>query len=144
MELRNFRKKKMNKYLIRLISLILFLCISTSYNYAQEANLYANVRSALKVGSSKELAVYFHDTVELKMNGETENFSKIHAEIYLKDFFKKYEAIEFEYVHQGSSPAGLRFAIGSYTYSGGSFVFIIRTKKFSEAEKIYFFEITKE
>ncbi len=145
MEMMNFNKI-MNKHLNRLISLILFLFLGffTSTSYAQKANLYGNVRSALKAGNSKELAKYFHETIELNINGETENFSKIHAEIYLKDFFKKYESVDFDYVHQGSYPDGLRFAIGSYTYSTGNFTIIIRSKKFSEEEKIYIMDIRKE
>ncbi len=143
MELINFNKI-VDKHLIKLIGLILFSSFFTSTSYGQEANLYGNVRSALKAGSSTELAKYFHETVELNINGEIENYSKVHAEIYLKDFFNKYESTAFEYVHQGSSPAGLRFAIGSYTCSAGNFTIIIRSKKFSEEEKIYVMDIRKE
>lgn len=139
----NFNKL-MKQHLIKLISLILFLGYFTTSVCAQQENLYGNVRAALKAGSSKELAKYFHETVELNMNGENDNYSSVHAEIYLKDFFKKYESVDFEYIHQGSSAEGLKYAIGSYSYSGGNFKVLIRTKKFSGVEKIYIMDFMKE
>ncbi len=143
MEMMNF-SKMMKQHLIRLFSLILILSYYTSPVHAQSENLYGNVRAALKAGSSKELAKYFHETVELNMNGENENYSSVHAEIYLKDFFKKYESVDFEYIHQGSSAEGLQYAIGTYSYSGGNFRVLIRTKKFAGADKIYIIDFLKE
>lgn len=134
----------MKQHLIRHISLILLLGFLASPVHAQQDNLYGNVRAALKAGSSKELAKYFHETVELNMNGENENYSNVHAEIYLKDFFKKYESVDFEYIHQGSSAEGLQYAIGTYSYSGGNFRVLIRTKKFSGVDKIYIIDFLKE
>ncbi len=134
----------MKKHLIRLISFILVFGFITSAGYAQQGNLFGNVRSALKAGSSKELAKYFHETVELNINGENENYSNVHAEIYLKDFFKKYEPVDFEYAHQGSSSEGLQYAIGNYSYSDGNFRVLIRTKKFSGVDKIYIIDFLKE
>ncbi len=134
----------MKKHLIRLVSLILIIGFFTSTTYAQQGNLFGNVRSALKAGSSKELAKYFHETVEVNINGENENYSNVHAEIYLKDFFKKYESVDFEYIHQGSSTEGLQYAIGTYSYSGGNFRVLIRTKKFAGVDKIYIIDFLKE
>lgn len=111
--------------------------------FAQE-ELFVNVRTALKTGSSKELSKYLHDNVELNVNGEKSSFSNAHAEIYLKDFFKKYPPQEFEYVHQGSSKEGLKYAIGNYRYAGGSFRVLIRVKKFNESDLIYILDFLKE
>jgi hypothetical protein len=134
----------MKQQLTRLIKLILISSFFTTASYAQQGNLYGDVRVAIKAGSSKELAKYYHKTIELNINGESKNFSKNHAEIYLKDFFNKYESVDFEYVHQGSSPEGLKYAIGSYIYSEGAFTVVIHTKKFAGAEKIYIIKFRKE
>ncbi len=131
------------QYLIKITCLLFFSVFFMAENSAQ-SNLFGNVRSALKAGSSKELAKYFHETVELNINGESDNYSNTHAEIYLKDFFKKYEPVGFEYVHQGSSSEGLQYAIGSYSYSGGNFQVLIRIKKFSGTDKIYIIDFLKE
>ena len=125
-----------------------FIALSiTIYSFtacAQNDALFKNVRSALKAGSSKELAKYFNETIELNVNGEAANYSSVHAEIYLKDFFKKYPPVDFEYAHQGSSSEGLKYAIGNYSYSGGSFRVLIRTKSFNGTYKIYIVDFLKE
>ena len=128
------------KYLV--LSIGLMFVVSTSY--AQEDALFKNVRSALKAGSSKELAKYFHETIELNINGEAASYSSVHAEIYLKDFFKKYEPIDFEYAHQGSSSDGLKYAIGNYSFSGGSYRVLIRSKSINGSYKIYIIDFHKE
>lgn len=131
--------------LLKNIILCAGLILMVSSAYAQEDALFKNVRSALKAGSSKELAKYFNETIELNINGESANYSSVHAEIYLKDFFKKYEAIDFEYAHQGSSGKGtIKFAIGNYSYSGGSFRVLIRSKSFNNVHKIYVVDFIKE
>ncbi len=132
------------KNIVKKVVLTLGLFFTISIAFSQEDALFKNVRSALKVGSSRELAKYFNETIELNINGESANYSSIHAEIYLKDFFKKYEPVEFEYAHQGSSSAGQKFAIGSYSYSGGSFRVLIRSKPFNGVYKIYIVDFIKE
>lgn len=142
MKMMNFNKI-MKQHLIKLICLLLFSVFFVTEE-AKAQSLFSNVRSALKAGSSKELAKYFHETIELNINGESDNYSNVHAEIYLKDFFKKYEPVDFEYIHQGSSNEGLQYAIGSYSYSGGNFKLLIRTKSFNGVDKIYILDFVKE
>lgn len=127
--------------------LFFFLLLSsfTSIDaYSQNESLFADVRSALKAGSSRELSQYFHDNIQLNINGEEENYSNVHAEIYLKEFFKKHEPINFEYAHQGGSPEGLNYAIGNYVHSSGTFVVLIRAKKFDGKQKIYIIDFNEE
>ncbi|ADR22168.1 hypothetical protein MATR_01930 [Marivirga tractuosa] len=125
-----------------LIIIISGFCLSNSH--AQSESLFADVRSALKAGSSKELSQHFHDNIELNINGESGNYSNVHAEIYLKEFFKKHEPISFEYAHQGSSPEGLNYAIGNYVHSEGTYLVLIRAKKINGKEKIYIIDFSKE
>lgn len=136
--------KIMKRHLKRIICIVIIFSSFIAGSAAQESSLFSDVRSALKAGSSKELAKHFHDTVELNINGESDNYSKVHAELYLKDFFKKYEPVDFEYAHQGRSNEGLQYAIGNYSYSGGNFQVLIRTKKFSGENKIYIIDFVKE
>jgi hypothetical protein len=131
------------------IAINLFLVISLSgiclpFAQAQNESLFADVRSALKAGSSKELSQHFHDNIELNINNESGNYSNVHAEIYLKEFFKKHEPISFEYAHQGGSPEGLNYAIGNYVYSEGTYLVLIRAKKIKGKEKIYIIDFSKE
>lgn len=123
---------------------LLLSFFSLSDIYGQNASLFADVRSALKAGSSKELSQHFHDNIELNIKGESGNYSNVHAEIYLKEFFKKHEPISFEYAHQGSSPEGLNYAIGNYVHSDGTYLVLIRAKKIEGKEKIYIIDFSEE
>jgi len=121
------------------------LLFTISIGFSQDDALFKNVRSALKIGSSRELAKYFNETIELNINGESASYSSIHAEIYLKDFFKKYKPVDFEFAHYGgSSSEKQKFAIGNYSFSGGSFRVLIRAKAFNGTYKIYIVDFLKE
>jgi len=134
----------MKEIAINLFLIVLLSTLSLSTSFAQDKSLFVDVRSALKAGSSKELSQHFHDNIELNIDGESGNYSNVHAEIYLKEFFKKHEPISFEYAHQGGSPEGLNYAIGNYVYSEGTYVVLIRAKKFKGKQKIYIIDFTKE
>ncbi len=88
-----------------------------------------NIRVAIRVGNSKELASYLHDPVELNLEEKRESYSRNQAEFVLRDFFTKYEVVEFSYVHQGSSREGLKYVIGKYEHSEGSFQVYMLLKK---------------
>lgn len=107
---------------------VTFICIlalsSASANAQNE--VINNVRDALKTGSSRELSKYLNNTVEISINGEKSSYSRNQAEFVLKDFFNKYPAQSFRYVHQGSSKEGIKYTVGTYTYDRGEFrVFMI-------------------
>ena len=95
-----------------------------------QSEVINNVRSAIKAGSSKELSKYLGDMISLEIEGVQSNYSKTQAEYVLKDFFKKYQPNDFQYVHQGASEGGLKYAIGRYSYDGGSFRVVLRSKKY--------------
>ncbi|WKK82449.1 DUF4783 domain-containing protein [Marivirga arenosa] len=129
---------------IKLFLIFLLLSFFTQNGFSQNESLFAEVRSALKAGSSKELSQYFNDNIELNINGESGNYSNVHAEIYLKEFFKNHEPVSFEYAHQGSSNEGLKYAIGNYVYSGGTYLVLIRAKKINGKEKIYIIDFSED
>ncbi|WKK78382.2 DUF4783 domain-containing protein [Marivirga salinae] len=106
---------------IKFFYLLLFSSFSNGDLYGQNESLFADVRSALKAGSSKELSQYFHDNIGLNIKDESGNYSKVHAEIYLKEFFKKHEPISFEYAIQQSTKEDLKYAIGNYVHSQGTY-----------------------
>ncbi len=107
-------------------------------------DVLADVSASLKAGSSRELVKYFKDVVELKIDGESSNYSRTQAEFILKDFFKKNEASGFEYVFEGNSREGLKYAIGTYSYKGGSYRVYILFKKAGNTLMIDTLDFTKE
>ncbi|MEQ9285615.1 MAG: DUF4783 domain-containing protein [Cyclobacteriaceae bacterium] len=88
-----------------------------------------NVAIALKTGSSKELIKYFNTVTELKVEDKGANYSKVQAESIIRDFFTKYPAQNFTYIHKGSSPEGLKYNIGRYSFDQGSFRVVMLLKQ---------------
>lgn len=112
------------------ISLIFVLTLSLDVK--AQSDVINNIRAALKTGSSKEFVKNFNTMVELNFEGEKSNYSKSQAELVLKEFFKKYPPLDFQYIHQGSSKQGLTYVIGKYSFENGSFRVWILIKKFDE------------
>jgi len=134
----------MNKYNKIFALLILMASLIFSAKAQTSEEIVSNSKVALKAGSSKDISKFFSDLVELSLLGEKSSYSKSHAEVLLKDFFKKYPPVDFQYIHQGSSKEGLKYAIGKYTYNGGSFRVYLLIKQFSGNYLIDTLEFSKE
>jgi len=122
---------------------LFLLFVSTNYSIAQSSVL-DNCRLALKSGSAKELSKFFPSSVDIKIDGESDSYSKTQAEFVLRDFFKKNPASNFEYIHQGASRDGLKYAIGQYTHSNGSFRVYLLLKKDGSTEVIDTIDFSSE
>ena len=131
---------------IRLLIIPFFYLLSLIFwlpAVAQDTEI-GNVRLAIKTGSSKELAKYFGDNVEIHFDGERSNYSKSQAEFVLRDFFKKYPPVDFQYVHQGNSGEGLKYAIGKYMISNGSYRIWLLFKKNGDLYYVDTIDFTRE
>lgn len=129
------------------LCLLLFLVMTATAVYQPtyaQSEVINNVRSSIKAGSSKELSNYLGDMISLEIDGVQSNYSKTQAEYVLKDFFKKYPPNDFQYVHQGASEGGLKYAIGRYSYEGGSFRVVLRSKVVNGSYKVSSLDFTKE
>lgn len=134
---------KLNNKIFKKLTLLLAFALFLENAQAQN-DIINNGKVSLKTGSSKELVKYFNDIVELSFDGEKSNYSKTQAEFVLKDFFKKYPPVDFQYIHQGSSKEGLKYAIGKYSYQGGSFRVYILIKQFNGNYLIDTLDFSKE
>lgn len=103
-----------------------------------------DIGTALKSGSSKELIKYCNRTVEIKIDGESSNYSQSQAEVVLRDFFAKNPAKSFNYIHQGSSPEGLKYNIGKYTHEKGAYRVVMFIKKIGDNYLIDTLNFSKE
>ncbi|HLF33211.1 MAG TPA: DUF4783 domain-containing protein [Cyclobacteriaceae bacterium] len=133
-------------YITRAIVISFFafpLLFGNTSVYAQSIEI-GNVRMAIKSGSSKELAKYFGEFVELHFDGDRSSYSKSQAEFVLRDFFKKYPPVDFQYVHQGNSGEGLKYAIGKYVISNGSYRIWLLFKKTSDTYYVDTIDFTRE
>ncbi|PIQ49594.1 MAG: hypothetical protein COW03_04375 [Cytophagales bacterium CG12_big_fil_rev_8_21_14_0_65_40_12] len=125
-----------------------FLCLLAIgfYSFAQtnEEIIINNVQEALKSSSSRELAKYLSDRVEIKLENEKKDYSANQAEIVLKQFFQQHPASETEFIHEGNSAGGIIYAIGSYTSGNQKYRVVVRAKKYEDQYKIYRLEFTED
>lgn len=96
-----------------------------------------------KTGSSKELAKYFDQAINLNINGNQGDYSKNQAEYILKDFFIKYPPTDFKILHQGGSPGPTMFFVGSYSTDTDQFRILIKGINKTNYMRIYSLEIIK-
>ena len=118
-----------------LILVLAFMAMSLAAN----AQAFENVKTAIKIGSSKELSTYFDSSIEITVDSKTSNYSKAQGEFVIKDFFKKNPANGFTVIHNGTSEGGLKYAIGTFK-SNSSYRVLIRMKE----NKVYNLSFTKE
>lgn len=113
---------------------IVFLAIPITNAFGQ-AEIFAPIKDAIKANNAKEAVKYFNQSADINIEGEVNNYSKAQAEFVLGDFFKKHPVSDFNVVHTGSSPSGLKFAIGKYQSGSDSYSVLMRVK---ESDKKYF------
>lgn len=121
----------------------LFICFVFFFSQGEDGTI-KEIGSALKSGSSKELIKYCNKTVEIKIDGESSNYSRTQAEVVLKNFFGKNPASNFAYIHQGSSPEGLKYNIGKYTHENGAYRVVMFIKKIGDNYLIDTLNFSKE
>lgn len=95
-----------------------------------QGDVMGGVKSAIKLGSSKDLARNFSSVVEITLEGgDATSYSSTQAEFVMKNFFSKNPPVDFSYSHQGSSDKGQKYAIGTYTSKNGSYTVLVRMKE---------------
>lgn len=100
-----------------------------------QVEIFAPVKDAVKANNAKEAVKNFNSSVDINIEGEVNNYSRAQAEFVLGDFFKKHPVNDFNILHTGSSPSGLKYAIGKYQSGADSYSVLMRVK---EADKKYF------
>lgn len=106
--------------------ILLILCLSLSIGFAQNAN--ETINSAIKLGNYKELSKLFDTKVELTIASKEASYSKAQAELIVKDFFATDKVSNYQIIHQGKSPDGAQYAIGTLTTSRNSYRTYVLTK----------------
>jgi hypothetical protein len=132
MKIQNKLKMK-KKFFSLLIVLMAFLSVG-SFTFANktmaENGIVEQVSSALNSKSAvNNLAVYFDKTIEMTLLDKESNYSKSQAQAILSAFFQSHSITNFKLKHQGKSPDGSTFGIGTLTTSNGNFNVVFYAKQ---------------
>ncbi|MEQ8358376.1 MAG: DUF4783 domain-containing protein [Cytophagales bacterium] len=123
------------------IAIVLFMTLLCVDSFAQDIES-ENARTALKAGSSKELAAMLDNASEVIILEK--KYAKKNAEPVLRDFFVSNPAVDFKFIHNGSSKDGsLVYSIGHYETKNSKFRVVIRFKRSREEFKIHKLEVSK-
>jgi len=127
----------------KFMSKILFVSVLL-FSFQQPDDILQSIEKTIKVGNARELVKYCNESVELKINGESANYSRNQSEVVLREFFQKHPVRGFSYIHKGSSPEGLKYSIGKYLFDGGSYRVVMFLKKKEDSYQIDTLNFSKE
>ncbi len=77
--------------------------------------------ASMKSGNAAGVAKHFEQNIEMTLLKNSGTFSKTQAEGILKDFFAKRGVRGFDVNHQGTSPEGARYYVGTLNTAAGSY-----------------------
>ncbi|MGV3541287.1 MAG: DUF4783 domain-containing protein [Rufibacter sp.] len=120
---------------VAMAAVLLGMMVGTHHVVAQ-SDIMGGVASAIKSGSSRDLARYFSSKVDVSIDGDNGSYSPSQAEMVLRNFFSKNPPAGFSFDHQGGSEDGQKYAIGKYNHKGGRFNVVVRVKRYGDAYKI--------
>jgi hypothetical protein len=99
--------------------LLCFLMVSGAK--AKQTDIVNQLTGLLKTSNSREISKHFASTVELIILNEEDVYSKVQAEIILKDFFNKHEPRSAEVIHRLDSNPNYKFAVIELDTANGKF-----------------------
>ena len=131
----------MNKLLPTFIYLVMMVFTIFPKNDSPFLLQIDDISSYFSTGSSKDLAKFFDNGIELNINGDHGEFSKIQAELVLRDFFKKHPPKDFQIIHKGGVENQIQYYIGNYKSINSQFRILIKIKSNISVLRIFSLEI---
>lgn len=112
--------------------IIIYIALAMGLFVANSAKAQSNfdqIITSLKSGDASSLAGYFEKSVEITTKENESTYSKTQAEQVLSRFFSSHDPKSFTIVHQGTSPEGSKYVIGTLVTSSGTFRTYIYAKQ---------------
>ena len=103
-----------------IISVVLCFLMITGAK-ARQADIVDDLAGFLKSSNSREVSKHFASTVEMIILNEEGVYSKVQAEIILKDFLSKHEPRSAEVIHRLDSNPSYKFAVIELSTENGKF-----------------------
>ena len=98
--------------------IITFFMLTLSQGHAQN---FDNIAANIRTGDVASLSKYFSGNVEINIKDAQNSYSKSQAEAVLKNFFSVHAPKSFNIIHQGQSPEGAKYFIGTLSTSAGTY-----------------------
>jgi hypothetical protein len=111
-----------------LIALIMFACQPGIY-----AQSFDNIAAYIRRGDAGGLSKCFVGNVEISVKDAQNSYSKPQGEAVLKNFFSIHQPKAFTIVHQGQSPEGAKYFIGTLSTSAGTYRTYVYAKQVNGA-----------
>jgi len=86
-----------------------------------KADIVDDLAGYLKSSNTREISKHFASTVELIILSEEDVYSKVQAEIILKDFLNKHKPVDARIVHRLDSNPSYRFTVIELDTDKGTF-----------------------
>lgn len=125
-------------------SIILSLILVTTYPVFAQNKMIEEIVPIIKAGSSRDLAKFFDNTIELNMNTVQGDYSRSQAELVVRDFFKKFPPKDFQVVKEGETASNIRYYIAYYTCQEQTFRVLIKTKELKDKPVIFSIDFKKD
>ncbi|MEO8793900.1 MAG: DUF4783 domain-containing protein [Daejeonella sp.] len=101
--------------------LLISLCFSFSAKAQNADAIVKEITGYFKASNTSQIAENFASTVELVILTDEDVYSKVQAEIILKDFLSKHSPISAKLIHLLDSNPNYRFAVISLKTGNGDF-----------------------
>ncbi len=129
----------------RLIALTIFGILTLqAFAIRAQNDTISLIKESIRAGSSKDLAKYLYQTVDVTIEGKVESYSKAQAEFVFRDFFKQHPPSEFGIIHEGSSRGGQPFAIGQYKSGDDVYRVFMKMKAIDKQQLLQEISFSKE
>lgn len=127
-----------------LYSLLLSIILVTAIPAFAQNAIIEEIVPIIKAGSSRDLARFFDNTIELNMHSVQGDYSKSQAELVVRDFFKKFPPKDFQVVKEGETGSSIKYYIAYYTCQEQTFRVLIKTKDIKDKPVIYSLDFKKD
>lgn len=108
---------------------IVFLLLFAAENRSLYAQSFDNIAACIRKGDATSLSKYFSGTIEINVKDAQNSYSKSQGEAVLKNFFGVHVPKAFTIVHQGQSPEGAKYFIGTLSTSAGTYRTYVLSKQ---------------
>ena len=100
---------------------MVFMAVQIALAKEPSAGIIEQVAAAFNSKDAGQVASYFDVSVEVTLLSKESSYSKSQAQAVLADFFSKNAVKSFTLNHQGNSPDGSTYGIGTLSTASGNY-----------------------